>query len=102
MYMLDTDICIYIIKKKPKNVLEHFLRLQPGELSMSAITFAELMNIRPEIIIEAVMNMKKKERDSFLEDLLAATSPEYLKSIKEARDDYKAGRTKSHEEVFGH
>ncbi|MFZ3063335.1 MAG: type II toxin-antitoxin system Phd/YefM family antitoxin [Actinomycetota bacterium] len=37
----------------------------------------------------------------FFEDLLAATSPEYLKSIKEARADYEAGRIFSHEEVFG-
>jgi len=28
--------------------------------------------------------MTKKERDSFLEDLLESTFPEYLKSIKEA------------------
>jgi PHD/YefM family antitoxin component YafN of YafNO toxin-antitoxin module len=45
--------------------------------------------------------MKKKDRDAFLEDLLAATSPEYLEGIKEARADYKAGRVKSHKEVFG-
>ncbi len=45
--------------------------------------------------------MKKQDRDVFLEDLLAATSPEYIESIKEARADYKAGRVKSHEEVFG-
>lgn len=44
MYMLDTDICIYIIKKKPAGVLAYFQKLQPGELSLSAITFAELMN----------------------------------------------------------
>jgi tRNA(fMet)-specific endonuclease VapC len=44
MYMLDTDICIYIIKKKPRSVLYYFQRLQPGELSISTITFAELMN----------------------------------------------------------
>jgi tRNA(fMet)-specific endonuclease VapC len=44
MYMLDTDICIYIIKGKPAGVSKHFQRLQPGELAMSAITFAELMN----------------------------------------------------------
>ncbi len=44
MYMLDTDTCIYIIKKKPRSVLNYFQRLQPGELSISAITFAELMN----------------------------------------------------------
>ena len=60
------------------------------------------MEIEPEVIIEAVRKMTKKERDVFLEDLLASTSPEYLKSIKEARSDYKAGRVKSHEEVFGH
>jgi len=59
------------------------------------------MEVKPETIIQAVSNMKKRERDSFLEDLLAATSPEYLKSIKEAREDYKRGRTKSHQDVFG-
>jgi hypothetical protein len=59
------------------------------------------MEIRPEILIQAVMNMKKKERDSFLEDLLATTSPDYLKSIKESRDDYQSGRVKSHDDIFG-
>ncbi len=37
----------------------------------------------------------------FFEDLLALTSKEYLQSIREARSDYKAGRTFSHREVFG-
>jgi hypothetical protein len=59
------------------------------------------LEIRPEEIIEAVKKMKKRERDSFLEDLLAATSPEYLDSIKQARADYKAGRTVTHDEAFG-
>jgi len=59
------------------------------------------MEVTPEIIIEAVKNMSKKERDSFLEDLLASTSPEYLKSIKDARAEYTKGRIKTHEEVFG-
>ena len=60
------------------------------------------MEVKPEEIIRAVKKMKKKERDAFLEDLLAATSPDYLESIKEARADYKVGRIKTHEEVFGH
>jgi len=60
------------------------------------------LEVKPQDIIDAVKKMKKAERDSFLEDLLASTSPEYLRSIKEARADYKAGRIKSHEEVFGH
>jgi len=44
--------------------------------------------------------MKKSDRLAFLEDLLAATSPEYLASIREAREDYRRGRVFSHEEVF--
>ncbi len=59
------------------------------------------IEVKPEDIIEAVKKMKKKEREAFLEDLLASTSPEYLESIREARADYRAGRVKSHEEVFG-
>ena len=37
----------------------------------------------------------------FFEDLLAAHSPTYLKSIKEAREDAKKGRLYTHQEVFG-
>ena len=59
------------------------------------------LQVKPEEIIEAVKGMKKGREGGFLEDLLAATSPEYLKSIKEARDDYKAKRVKTHKEVFG-
>jgi tRNA(fMet)-specific endonuclease VapC len=44
MYMLDTDICIYIIKRKPISALKRLESLQSGQLAMSAITFAELMN----------------------------------------------------------
>jgi len=59
------------------------------------------INLNPAEIIKAIKKMKKGERDAFLEDLLASTSPEYLHSIREARADYKAGRVKTHEEVFG-
>lgn len=58
------------------------------------------MEVTPVTVIRAVKKMKK-ERQLFLEDLLAATSPEYLQSVREARRDYKAGRVKSHGEVFG-
>ncbi len=44
MYMLDTDICIYIIKRSPRSALRRLETLRPGDLAMSAITFAELMN----------------------------------------------------------
>ena len=57
--------------------------------------------ISADEIIGAVKKMKRRDRDAFIEDLLAMTSPDYLKSIKEARADYKAGRTKTHKEIFG-
>jgi len=59
------------------------------------------IQVKPEEIIEAVKGMDKKKREAFLESLLEATSPEYLRSIREARTDYKARRVKTHEEVFG-
>jgi len=58
------------------------------------------IRVRPEEIIEAVKEMKKKEREAFLEDLLGTSSPDYLDSIREARADYAAKRVKRHEEVF--
>lgn len=44
MFMLDTDICIYTIKRKPAQVLKRLEMLQPGMVFMSSITYAELMN----------------------------------------------------------
>jgi len=41
--MLDTNICIYIIKKKPVKVLETLKSLAIGEVCISVITLAELM-----------------------------------------------------------
>jgi tRNA(fMet)-specific endonuclease VapC len=41
-FVLDTDICIYIIKKKPLNVWRKFQELSLGEIGVSTITVAEL------------------------------------------------------------
>ena len=43
-FMLDTDICIYTIKRKPIRVLNRLEKCQPGMVVMSVITFAELVN----------------------------------------------------------
>ena len=42
MYVLDTDICIYLIKKKPITVLRTLQTKQPDEVVISAVTYAEL------------------------------------------------------------
>ena len=40
--LLDTNICIYIIKRQPANVLKRFLEYQVGDVAISSITLAEL------------------------------------------------------------
>ena len=41
-YMLDTNICIYIIKQKPATVIERFKQIDVSEISISSITLSEL------------------------------------------------------------
>ena len=41
-YMLDTNICIFIIKHQPENVIRKFMEHDPGDICISAITYAEL------------------------------------------------------------
>lgn len=41
-FMLDTNICSYIIKHKPLEVLAKFNSLNPDDICISSITFAEL------------------------------------------------------------
>ena len=40
--MLDTNICIYIIRNKPENVREKFKEFDIGDLVLSSITVSEL------------------------------------------------------------
>ena len=41
-YLLDTNICIYIINEKPKKVLRKFEQYPVHEFTISSITHAEL------------------------------------------------------------
>jgi len=40
--LLDTNICIYIIKQQPPAVLERFLEYQIGDIGISSVTLSEL------------------------------------------------------------
>ena len=42
-FLLDTNICIYIRRRRPPAVLAHFQRLKPGEAVLSVITYGELV-----------------------------------------------------------
>lgn len=41
-YMLDTNICIYIIRKKPLNVLKILQKIDISQVVISSITLSEL------------------------------------------------------------
>lgn len=41
-YLFDTNICIYLIKKRPLEVLERFKQHPPRDVSISIITLFEL------------------------------------------------------------
>lgn len=43
-YMLDTNICIYIIKKMPPAVLQRFTEHEASEVCISSVTYAEMMH----------------------------------------------------------
>lgn len=41
-FMLDTNICIYIIKRKPKEAIGRFIRSEISQIGISSITLSEL------------------------------------------------------------
>ena len=41
-YMLDTNICIGLIRQKPQKLIHRLTQCEPGEVGVSSITIAEL------------------------------------------------------------
>ncbi len=42
-FILDTNICIYIIKRKPSGVIERFKQAEISRIGISSITLSELL-----------------------------------------------------------
>jgi tRNA(fMet)-specific endonuclease VapC len=42
-YMLDTNICSYVLKSRPASVKAHFDEAGPGALAVSTVVLAELL-----------------------------------------------------------
>ena len=42
-YMLDTNICIYAIKQKPEKVFQKLRKMDPKDVRISSVTYAELV-----------------------------------------------------------
>ncbi len=59
---------------------------------MKDLTVEELRSLISDAVRAAM--------DDYIEDILALSSDDYLKSVEEARSDYKEGRVKYFEEIF--
>jgi tRNA(fMet)-specific endonuclease VapC len=78
-YMLDTDICIYISKRRPPEVKARFERLKPGQMVMSVITYGELYYGASKSIqrAKALAELGTTVRDIPVEDLTSTASQAY-------------------------
>lgn len=43
-YLLDTNICIALIRQRPRALLQRLISHQPGDVGISSITLAELVH----------------------------------------------------------
>ncbi len=59
---------------------------------------SELSESELSVLIE---NIVKKTMEEISEDILALTTKDYIQSMEEARKDYKEGKVKEFNEVFG-
>ena len=69
-YMLDTNICIYLMKRQPPEVEERFAQCFVGDVVISAITMAEL-----EHGVVASGPLQRRNRaalDAFVEEIPVA------------------------------
>jgi tRNA(fMet)-specific endonuclease VapC len=89
-YMLDTNICIYLIKQQPKEVLDKFQSTAPGEIVISTVTVAEMMY--------GIENSQHKEKNQ-------AALALFLAPLEIVDFDYKAaqyyGVFRAHLEAMG-
>ena len=70
--MLDTNMCIYLIKHQPPKVRERFAKCFVGDVIISAVTLAEL-EFGIACTSEASQKTNRTVLDSLLEDILVAT-----------------------------
>ena len=77
-YMLDTNMCIYLMKNQPAQVAERFAQCYVGEVVMSAITFAELSY---GVSVSANPRREAKNLSSLVEDIPVAPFDELAGTV---------------------
>jgi tRNA(fMet)-specific endonuclease VapC len=81
-YMLDTNICIYLMKKQPLSLVKKFSELRRGEIALSAITWAELccgLNIHnsQQQMVNLLSKLEQKPFDFNASSLFGELSQKY-------------------------
>lgn len=66
-YMLDTNMCIYLIKNQPEIVAKRFARCYVGDVVMSSITYAELDY---GVAVATDPQRERMNLDSLVEDIV--------------------------------
>lgn len=84
-YMLDTDMCSYIIKQRPASVLQQFQKLTMDSIGISIVTYAEL-------IYGVERSSSKRINRSVIENFVQHL--EVIDWDRDAADEYAVIRTK--------
>jgi tRNA(fMet)-specific endonuclease VapC len=76
-YLLDTDICIFIARRKPARVIDRFDNLPPGDVGISVISYGELRfgaekSDQPEDALKVLSEVLEGVRVVPLEDQVSA------------------------------
>ena len=65
-YLLDTNMCIYLMKNQPEEIARRFAQCYVGDVVMSSITYAELAY---GVAVSASPKREKTNLASLIEDI---------------------------------
>ncbi|MFZ0614127.1 MAG: type II toxin-antitoxin system VapC family toxin [Desulfobacterales bacterium] len=63
-YLIDTNICIYIMNNRPPDILQKFKPFDPGEIGISTITVSEIQ-------YGVAKSVRRKENQLRVDEFLA-------------------------------
>lgn len=68
-FMLDTSMCMYLMKNQPEEVAKRFAQCYVGDVVMSAVTYAEL---EYGVAVSANRTRERRNLAALIEDILVA------------------------------
>lgn len=68
-FMLDTNMCIYLMKNQPEQVAKRFAECYVGDVVMSAVTYAEL---EYGVTVSANRTRERRNLAALIEDIPVA------------------------------